>query len=59
MVGTFSNVIFWADDIAATRRELSERRVRFAEEPRREFSGWWAAFTDPDGNTYGLGQRGD
>jgi hypothetical protein len=34
------------------------RGVEFAEEPSRQFWGWWAVFRDPDGNSYGLGQRG-
>jgi hypothetical protein len=29
-----------------------------AEEPSQQFWGWWATFNDPDGNPYGLGQRG-
>ena len=58
-IGTFSNVLFSCDDILATHRELVDRGVEFPEEPRQEFWGWWAVFKDPDGNTYGLGQRGE
>ena len=58
-VGTFSNVLFHCDDIEQTHRELTGRGVEFAETPRKEFWGWWAVFTDPDGNSYGLGQRGE
>ena len=58
-VGTFSNVIFTCEDIQRTYEELLARGVRFVETPRQEFWGWWANFSDPDGNTYGLGQRGD
>ena len=58
-VGTFSNVLFHCDDIEQTHRELTQRGVEFAETPRKEFWGWWAVFKDPDGNTYGLGQRGE
>jgi len=57
--GTFSNVLFDCDDILATHKELAGRGVEFAEEPSQQFWGWWATFKDPDGNTYGLGQRGD
>lgn len=57
-VGTFSNVLFVCDDILKTYQELSARGVEFPEPPRQEFWGWWATFKDPDGNTYGLGQRG-
>lgn len=56
-IGTFSNVMFTCDDIKQTHTELSERGVEFTEAPREEFWGWWAMFKDPDGNTYGLGQR--
>ena len=58
-VGSFSNVLFHCDDIEQTHRELTARGVEFAEAPRKEFWGWWAVFKDPDGNTYGLGQRGE
>ena len=57
-VGAFSNVLFECDDIQATHKQLAARGVEFAEEPSRQFWGWWAVFKDPDGNSYGLGQRG-
>ena len=58
-VGTFSNVLFECDDIQATHRQLAGRGVEFTEEPSRQFWSWWAVFKDPDGNSYGLGQRGE
>lgn len=58
-VGSFSNVLFHCDDIEQTHRQLTERGVEFAETPRKEFWGWWAVFKDADGNSYGLGQRGE
>jgi catechol 2,3-dioxygenase-like lactoylglutathione lyase family enzyme len=58
-VGTFSNVLFECDDIRATHEELAGRGVEFTEEPNQQFWGWWAVFKDPDGNSYGLGQRGE
>lgn len=58
-VGSFSNVLFHCDDVEQTHRELTARGVEFAEAPRKEFWGWWAVFKDLDGNTYGLGQRGE
>jgi catechol 2,3-dioxygenase-like lactoylglutathione lyase family enzyme len=58
-IGTFSNVLFDCDDMEATHKELTARGVEFTEEPSRQFWGWWAIFKDPDGNTYGLGQRGE
>jgi catechol 2,3-dioxygenase-like lactoylglutathione lyase family enzyme len=57
-VGTFSNVLFECDDIQTTHKQLAARGVEFTEEPSRPFWGWWAVFKDPDGNSYGLGQRG-
>jgi catechol 2,3-dioxygenase-like lactoylglutathione lyase family enzyme len=57
-VGTFSNVLFGYDDIQTTHGQLAARGVEFTEEPSRQFWGWWAVFKDPDGNSYGLGQRG-
>ena len=58
-VGTFSNVLFTCDDIHATHKELVARGVEFVDEPQQQPWGWWASFKDPDGNTYGLGQRGE
>lgn len=58
-VGTFSNVLFTCDNVEKTYEELSAKGVVFVDKPRREFWGWWASFQDPDGNTYGLGQRGE
>lgn len=56
-IGTFSNVLFECDDVQQTYQELTAKGVEFPEPPRQEFWGWWATFSDPDGNTYGLGQR--
>jgi len=58
-IGTFSNVLFDCDDIQQTYEELQAKGVEFTEAPSRQFWGWWAVFKDPDGNTYGLGQRGE
>lgn len=59
-IGTFSNVLFHCDDIQKTYEELTAKGVVFKEAPRREFwGGWWSSFQDPDGNVYGLGQRGE
>jgi len=57
-IGTFSNVLFDCDDIHKSYEELRAKGVEFAEAPTQQFWGWWAVFKDPDGNTYGLGQRG-
>ncbi|MDP9396239.1 MAG: VOC family protein [Actinomycetota bacterium] len=57
-IGTFSNLLFACDDVRKTHEELVARGVTFAEDPTEQFWGWWAVFQDPDGNSYGLGQRG-
>ena len=56
-IGTFSNVLFDCDDIQQTYAALLAKGVVFPEAPVQQFWGWWAVFQDPDGNTYGLGQR--
>jgi len=52
-----SNVFFYADDVEATYRELSEQGVVFPEPPTKQFFGWWSMFEDPDGTRYALGER--
>lgn len=54
-VGTFSPVAFTCEDVRATYEELKARGVEFTQEPKEEFWGVSALFTDPDGNTYLLG----
>lgn len=54
-VGSFSNVMFQCEDMQKTYEELTLRGVHFTEPPTMAPWGkWWATFTDPDGNTYGL-----
>ncbi|BDG60390.1 VOC family protein [Caldinitratiruptor microaerophilus] len=54
-IGTFSNVIFFSDDMERTYAELTGRGVEFPTPPQRAPWGkWWATFRDPDGNEYGL-----
>ncbi|QYN22750.1 VOC family protein [Amycolatopsis sp. DSM 110486] len=52
-----SNVFFHADDIVNTCQELSERGVDFPAKPQRQPWGWWAMFTDSEGNRFALQQR--
>ncbi|MFB4278814.1 MULTISPECIES: VOC family protein [unclassified Nonomuraea] len=49
-------VLFQADDIVKTHRELAGRGVVFTQEPTRQPWGWSAVFTDDDGNLFHLGQ---
>jgi catechol 2,3-dioxygenase-like lactoylglutathione lyase family enzyme len=58
LVGTWTGMVLFCDDLDATYRELSERGVRFTELPRRmPWGGYEAQFADPDGNTFELVQR--
>jgi catechol 2,3-dioxygenase-like lactoylglutathione lyase family enzyme len=52
-----SNVMFYADDVEAAYRELSERGVAFPTPPSKQFFGWWSVFEDSDGTRYALGQK--
>jgi predicted enzyme related to lactoylglutathione lyase len=53
-IGGFVNLVFQCDDIHRTHEELSARGVEFTQPPVQQFWGWWAQFTDPDGNEFGL-----
>ncbi|MEV0382113.1 VOC family protein [Nonomuraea sp. NPDC050643] len=50
-------VMFQADDIVETHKELVARGVEFAQEPVRQPWGWSAVFRDDDGHLFHLGQR--
>lgn len=52
-----SNVMFYADDVEATYRELVERGVIFSTPPTKQFFGWWSVFEDSEGTRFALGQR--
>jgi len=52
-----SNVMFYADDVEAAYRELSERGVAFTTPPTKQFFGWWSVFEDSEGTRYALGQK--
>lgn len=56
-IGTFSNLSFATDDVAATYRELAGRGVEFVQEPKTEEWGTSAVFRDPDGNVFVLSSR--
>jgi predicted enzyme related to lactoylglutathione lyase len=58
-LGSLSNVLFTCDDIQQTYQQLAARGVHFPDPPNKQFWGWWATFTDNEGNLYGLGQRTD
>jgi lactoylglutathione lyase len=52
-----SNVMFYADDVEATHRELAARGVSFPMTPSKQFFGWWSVFEDSEGTRYALGQE--
>ncbi|RZQ60752.1 VOC family protein [Amycolatopsis suaedae] len=52
-----ANFFFYADDIEQTYRELSEKGVDFPAPPAKQPWGWWAMFTDSEGNRFALQQR--
>ena len=55
LVGKFGSVGFTTDDIKGTFKELSERGVKFTEEPNFQYYGMWhAQFEDEDGNSFVL-----
>jgi catechol 2,3-dioxygenase-like lactoylglutathione lyase family enzyme len=56
-IGTPSNIVFAADDVEKTCRELSGRGVQFVEGPCRQPWGTYAVFKDPDGNRFVVSSR--
>lgn len=54
-IGTFSNIMFSAEDVEKTCRELEERGVEFVQRPKKESWGISAIFKDIDGNTFSIG----
>lgn len=56
-IGEQSNVVFLADDVAATYEELSERGVEFVQPPETHDWGTAAVFKDVDGNQFVLSSK--
>jgi predicted enzyme related to lactoylglutathione lyase len=52
-----SNVMFYADDLEQTHRELSARGVEFPEPPTQQPFGWWSLFQDSEGTRFALVPR--
>ena len=55
--GTFGFGVFECDDIYATYEELKAKGVKFKKEPKEEFYGIEALFSDDSGNWFSLGQK--
>lgn len=53
-IGTFSQVVFRADDIHATHQELVKKGVKFNDPPREQPGGVMGTFLDADGNVFVL-----
>ncbi len=54
--GVFGYGVFSCDDIYATYEELRAKGVKFKKEPKKEFYGIEAVFSDDSGNWYSLTQ---
>jgi predicted enzyme related to lactoylglutathione lyase len=53
-----SNVMFYAEDLQQTYKELRARGVEFPQPPVQQPWGWWSMFQDPDGTRFALVPRG-
>lgn len=49
-IGSFSNVVFYSDNVQHTYEQLSAKGVEFMQPPKEEDWGVSAIFKDPDGN---------
>lgn len=55
-IGKPTAMVLETDDIVATFAELKSLGVPIVDEPKQQPWGWWGAFADQDGNTYGVHQ---
>jgi catechol 2,3-dioxygenase-like lactoylglutathione lyase family enzyme len=53
-IGTFSGIVFEAEDIDKTHRELAGKGVVFTQAPVKQGGGVMGQFRDIDGNTFVL-----
>ena len=53
-IGTSTRVVLHCDDLPATVDDLRAKGVRITTEAEHQPWGWWAEFTDPDGNEFGI-----
>ena len=51
-IGSFSNIVFIADDVEETYRQLVARGVDFVQQPKKADWGTAAVFRDLDGNSF-------
>ncbi|HET6288094.1 MAG TPA: VOC family protein [Amycolatopsis sp.] len=52
-----ANFFFYADDVERTYEELSAKGLEFAARPEKQPWGWWAMFTDSEGNRFALQEK--
>lgn len=57
VIGGETGMIFDTSDIKATHTTLTEKGVKFAQEPTEQPWGTMAKISDPDGNLYMVVQR--
>jgi lactoylglutathione lyase len=55
-IGKSTGIVLEVDDIEATFVELKSQGVQIIDELEQHPWGWWGAFADQDGNTYGVHQ---
>ena len=56
-IGTFSNIVFYADNVEKTYEELKQRGVEFTMPPQKANWGTSAIFKDLDGNVFVLSSK--
>ena len=57
MIGGFSNISFYSDNVEKTYEELKAKGVEFIAPPEKMEWGTSVMFKDPDGTTFHLGSR--
>jgi predicted enzyme related to lactoylglutathione lyase len=55
--GGFSNVTFYADDVAKTAAEMKQKGVEFVQDPKTADWGTAAIFKDLEGNVFVLSSK--
>ncbi len=55
-IGKNTGMVLETDDIVSTFAKLKSNGVKIVDEPKKQPYGWWGAFADQDGNTYGVHQ---
>ncbi len=55
-IGEPTGMVLETDDIVGTFATLKSNGVPILDEPSQQPWGWWGAFADQDGNSYGVHQ---